>query len=160
MNCGYCWLICPSNLFTSISRFFLHLWQIIGSSLESKILYELDHKIGTIEKNIHYYDTSDNKEPAKEKPEAILDKFHKEDFPNCNEKEKTLIVEAVLDQAIRPALANDGGGVDILSIEGNVIKVHYQGACGTCPSSTTGTLSYIETFLKDTLHQDLTVQAQ
>ena len=118
-------------------------------------------KIGeTIEKNIHYYDTSDNKEPAKEKPETILDKFHKEDFPNCNEKEKTLIVEAVLDQAIRPALANDGGGVDILSIEGNVIKVHYQGACGTCPSSTTGTLSYIETFLKDTLHPDLTVQAQ
>lgn len=118
-------------------------------------------KIGeTIERNIHYYDTSDNKEPVKEKPETILDKFHKEDFPNCNEKEKTLIVEAVLDQAIRPALANDGGGVDILSIEGNVIKVHYQGACGTCPSSTTGTLSYIETFLKDTLHPDLTVQAQ
>ena len=118
-------------------------------------------KIGeTIENKIRYYETSEGKETIREEPETILDKFHKEDFPNCNEKEKTLIVEAVLDQAIRPALANDGGGVDILGIEGNVIKVHYQGACGTCPSSTTGTLSYIETFLKDTLHPDLTVQAQ
>ncbi len=118
-------------------------------------------KIGeTIEEKIHHYDALDEKEEAADKPETILDKFHKEDFQNCNVKEKILIIEAVLDQAIRPALTNDGGGVDVLGIEGNVINVHYQGACGTCPSSTTGTLSYIETFLKDTLHRDLTVIAQ
>ena len=118
-------------------------------------------KIGeTIEEKMHYYDSSDVREIVKDKPETILDKFHKEDFPSCNVEEKRLIIEAVLDQAIRPALANDGGGVDVLGIDGDVINVHYQGACGTCPSSTTGTLSYIETFLKDTLHPDLTVVAQ
>ena len=118
-------------------------------------------KIGeTIEEKIHHYDALDEKEVTADKPETILDKFHKEDFQNCNVKDKMLIIEAVLDQAIRPALANDGGGIDVLGIEGNVINVHYQGACGTCPSSTTGTLSYIETFLKDTLHRDLTVIAQ
>jgi len=118
-------------------------------------------KIGeTIEEKIHHYDALDEKEVTADKPETILDKFNKEDFPNCNVEEKMLIIEAVLDQAIRPALTNDGGGVDVLGIEGNVINVHYQGACGTCPSSTTGTLSYIETFLKDTLHHDLTVIAQ
>ena len=118
-------------------------------------------KIGeTIENKVRYYETHDEKKTTRKESETILDKFHKEDYPNCNEEQKTLIVEALLDQAIRPALANDGGGVDILSIEGNVIKVHYQGACGTCPSSTTGTLSYIESFLKDTLHPDLKVQAQ
>ena len=118
-------------------------------------------KIGeTIEEKIHHYDALDEKEVTADKPETILDKFHKEDFQSCNVKEKILIIEAVLDQAIRPALTNDGGGVEVLGIEGNVINVHYQGACGTCPSSTTGTLSYIETFLKDTLHHDLTVIAQ
>ena len=118
-------------------------------------------KIGeTIEEKIHHYDAIDTKEVTADKPETILEKFHKEDFQGCNVKEKMLIIEAVLDQAIRPALANDGGGIDVLGIEGNVINVHYQGACGTCPSSTTGTLSYIETFLKDTLHRDLTVIAQ
>lgn len=118
-------------------------------------------KVGeTIEQNIHFFNTNDTASLTEKKPETILDKFHKEDFPNCNAEEKTRIVEALLDQAIRPALANDGGGVEVLGIDGNTIKVHYQGACGTCPSSTTGTLSYIETFLKDTLHSDLTVQAQ
>ncbi len=118
-------------------------------------------KIGeTIEEKIHYYKAIDLKKIAEDKSESILDKFHKEDFPNCDVKEKILIIEAVLDQAIRPALANDGGGVEVLGVEGNVINVHYQGACGTCPSSTTGTLSYIETFLKDTLHPDLTVIAK
>ena len=118
-------------------------------------------KIGeTIEEKIHYYEAIDLKEIVEDKPESILDKFHKEDFPNCDVKEKIQIIEAVLDQAIRPALANDGGGVEVLGVEGNVINVHYQGACGTCPSSTTGTLSYIETFLKDTLHPDLTVIAK
>lgn len=114
----------------------------------------------TIEEKITFYDTPDEEEQTKTKPETILDQFHKEDFPNCNEAEKTLIIEAILDQAIRPALANDGGGIDVLGIEGDVIKVHYQGACGTCPSSTTGTLTYIETFLKDTLHPDLIVRVQ
>ena len=118
-------------------------------------------KIGeTIEKKITFYETPDEEKPAEAESESILDKFHKEDFPNCNEEEKALIIEAMLDQAIRPALANDGGGLDVLGIEGNVVKIHYQGACGTCPSSTTGTLSYIETFLKDSLHPDLIVQAQ
>jgi Fe-S cluster biogenesis protein NfuA len=118
-------------------------------------------KIGEIiEKKIHFYNSVDEKAIAQNKPEMVLDKFHKEDFPNCDVKEKILIIEAVLDQAIRPALANDGGGVEVLGIEGNVISVHYQGACGTCPSSTTGTLSYIETFLKDTLHRDLSVVAK
>ena len=113
-----------------------------------------------IEKKIHFYNSVDEKEIAQNKPETILDKFHKEDFSNCDVKEKVLIIEAVLDQAIRPALANDGGEVEVLGIEGNIINVHYQGACGTCPSSTTGTLSYIETFLKDTLHRDLSVVAK
>ena len=114
----------------------------------------------TLEEKVHNYGALDEKEVTTDKPETILDKFHKEDFKNCDVKDKMLIIEAVLDQAIRPALTNDGGGVEVLGIEGNVINLHYQGACGTCPSSTTGTLSYIETFLKDTLHRDLTVIAQ
>ena len=46
-------------------------------------------KIGeTIEEKIHHYDALDEKEVAADKPETILDKFHKEDFQNCNVKEK------------------------------------------------------------------------
>ena len=58
-------------------------------------------KIGeTIEEKIHHYDALDEKEVAADKPKTILDKFHKEDFQNCNVEEKMLIIEAVLDLSL------------------------------------------------------------
>ncbi len=44
-------------------------------------------------------------------------------------------VELVLDQ-LRPFLMADGGNVEIVEIDGPVVKVRLQGACGSCPSST------------------------
>eukprot|EP00980_Cylindrotheca_fusiformis_P010027 scaffold2214_cov139-Cylindrotheca_fusiformis.AAC.24 len=44
-------------------------------------------------------------------------------------------VEAVLDE-MRPYLIQDGGNVVISEIDGPVVKLELQGACGTCPSST------------------------
>ena len=43
-----------------------------------------------------------------------------------------------------PYLQGDGGDLYVVDLEGNVLKVHYQGACGSCPSSTLGTLAGIE----------------
>jgi Fe-S cluster biogenesis protein NfuA len=44
-------------------------------------------------------------------------------------------VERVLDE-LRPYLMADGGNVEIVEIDGPVVKVRLQGACGSCPSST------------------------
>ncbi|CAJ1934326.1 unnamed protein product [Cylindrotheca closterium] len=44
-------------------------------------------------------------------------------------------VEAVLDE-MRPYLIQDGGNVVISEIDGPVVRLELQGACGTCPSST------------------------
>ncbi len=43
-------------------------------------------------------------------------------------------VETVLDE-LRPYLMADGGNVDLVDIEGPVVKLKLQGACGSCPSS-------------------------
>ncbi|KAK1323179.1 hypothetical protein QJS10_CPA02g00556 [Acorus calamus] len=43
-------------------------------------------------------------------------------------------VEAVLDE-IRPYLMADGGNVALHEIDGNVVRLTLQGACGSCPSS-------------------------
>ena len=43
-------------------------------------------------------------------------------------------VESVLDE-IRPYLIADGGNVALHEIEGNVVRLKLQGACGSCPSS-------------------------
>lgn len=58
-------------------------------------------------------------------------------------------IEAILDRTIRPGLQGDGGDLDVVKYEDNKLYVSYQGACGTCPSSTSGTLMAIEGILKD-----------
>lgn len=44
-------------------------------------------------------------------------------------------VEKVLDE-MRPFLIQDGGNVSIAEIDGPVVRLQLEGACGTCPSST------------------------
>ncbi|MDX2097891.1 MAG: NifU family protein [Leptolyngbyaceae cyanobacterium bins.59] len=44
-------------------------------------------------------------------------------------------VEKVLDE-LRPYLMSDGGNVELVEIEGPIVKLRLQGACGSCPSST------------------------
>ncbi|MBW4494172.1 MAG: NifU family protein [Oscillatoria princeps RMCB-10] len=44
-------------------------------------------------------------------------------------------VETVLDQ-MRPYLMSDGGNVELVEIDGPIVKLRLQGACGSCPSST------------------------
>ncbi|NER32640.1 MAG: NifU family protein [Oscillatoria sp. SIO1A7] len=44
-------------------------------------------------------------------------------------------VETVLDE-LRPFLNADGGDVSLVDIEGPIVKLQLQGACGSCPSST------------------------
>ncbi|OMO75192.1 hypothetical protein CCACVL1_16289 [Corchorus capsularis] len=43
-------------------------------------------------------------------------------------------VESVLDE-VRPYLIADGGNVALHEIDGNVVRLKLQGACGSCPSS-------------------------
>ena len=111
-----------------------------------------------LEEYLSFYEKGDEAGHATD-VHPVLDTFKKEDFFNYDGERQTEVVNALLDVAIRPALANDGGGINILGIEGKQIKIHYQGACGSCPSSTTGTLQYIEQFLKEAISSDLEVQA-
>ncbi len=57
-------------------------------------------------------------------------------------------INKMLDEQVRPYLLADGGGLKILGLDGDRLKVHYQGACGTCPTATSGTLYAIESMVK------------
>ena len=79
-------------------------------------------------------------------------------FAKLDNEKKLQGIEMVLDRSIRTNLAKDGGGVELKGIEGNEVSIHYQGACGSCPTSTSGTLKYIQGQLREQLHPDLTVK--
>ncbi len=67
-------------------------------------------------------------------------------------------LNVLLDEQIRPALKNDGGDLHVVGLDGNQLSVHYKGACGTCPSSISGTLRGIENLLRS-IEPDIEVVA-
>ncbi|HVF30406.1 MAG TPA: NifU family protein, partial [Pyrinomonadaceae bacterium] len=68
-------------------------------------------------------------------------------------------IEALLDERIRPYLAGDGGWLEVVELTGNTLKIRYEGACGSCPSSLTGTLMAIENMIKDEIDPQIEVIA-
>jgi Fe-S cluster biogenesis protein NfuA len=66
-------------------------------------------------------------------------------------------IEEILDAKIRPGLQGDGGDLTVESYQENILVVKYQGACGTCPSSTQGTLEAIRAILKDEFNPQIEV---
>ncbi len=71
--------------------------------------------------------------------------------------EKVRRIETVLDQHVRPALASDGGGIDLVDLQGDELLVQYHGACGSCSSSIGGTLTFIQDSLTNHLGTPLRI---
>ena len=70
---------------------------------------------------------------------------------------RLLRVNEILDERIRPALAADGGWLEVLGLPENTLAIRYQGACGSWPSSITGTLMAIEGMLRQEVDPELEV---
>jgi Fe-S cluster biogenesis protein NfuA len=68
-------------------------------------------------------------------------------------------INEILDEKVRPALMGDGGYLEVLGLKEHTLSIRYQGACGSCPSSLTGTLMAIEGMLKQEIDPDLEVIA-
>jgi len=81
-------------------------------------------------------------------------------FEHLSERDRDRLdeINLLLDEQIRPYLRGDGGDLHVLGLEGDRLVVHYQGACGTCPSSISGTLRGIEHLLR-TIEPDIEVVA-
>jgi Fe-S cluster biogenesis protein NfuA len=58
------------------------------------------------------------------------------------------IISSLIDDQVRPYLKSDGGDLQVVGLAGNLLSVHYQGACGSCPSSISGTLRGIENLVR------------
>lgn len=56
-------------------------------------------------------------------------------------------VKTVIEK-IRPSLQADGGDVQLISVEDNVVKLRLAGACGSCPLSQMTLKNGIEKIIK------------
>ena len=64
------------------------------------------------------------------------------------DQERLEKINVLLNEQIRPSLQGDGGDLHVTGLAGNYLSIHYQGACGSCPSSIAGTLKSIENLLR------------
>jgi Fe-S cluster biogenesis protein NfuA len=60
-------------------------------------------------------------------------------------------LEAVLDEHVRPALAEDHGGIEVVAVRGGVVHVRLLGACDGCASATLTLRDGVERLLAEEL---------
>lgn len=69
------------------------------------------------------------------------------------------LMREVINEQIMPYLQGDGGGLQIKAFIDDQLMIRYEGACGTCPASITGTLMAIENMIKDQVDPEVSVIA-
>jgi len=76
-------------------------------------------------------------------------KDKQEDFLKMEVDEQVKLIHAALSEEVYEALQMDGGGMQIMDIEGPNVLINYYGACGGCPISESGTLVFIQRTLQE-----------
>ena len=86
-------------------------------------------------------------QPIREAPAAVMPE--RSEAPVMDDSDPRLAaIRKVIDERIRPTLVMDGGDLEILGLQQNILAIRYYGTCGTCPSSQAGTLMAIENLVK------------
>ncbi|MFA7257512.1 MAG: NifU family protein, partial [Kiritimatiellales bacterium] len=72
--------------------------------------------------------------------------------------QKIHLIEDVIDREIRPALRQDGGDLELIDVDGDVVKVRFRGACSGCIISAITLKDVVEARLKDNVSDDIRVE--
>ena len=61
-------------------------------------------------------------------------------------------------EELRCMLQADGGDLEIVSIEGKLVKLKLRGACGGCPHAAMTIKGGLERILRDEIDQEITIE--
>lgn len=62
-------------------------------------------------------------------------------------------IKEIIEKEVRPALQADGGDIEFVDFEDNIVKVKLYGACAHCPSSLMHMHGEVEELLKEKIPQ-------
>lgn len=79
-------------------------------------------------------------------------------FSNLSVVQKVIKLQETIDKEIKPMLENDGGSIELVDIQGNIVKVRLKGRCATCPTAEITLKHTVEGKLKEFLSPDLIVE--
>ena len=67
-------------------------------------------------------------------------------------------VRKIIDTDLRPYVQADGGDIELVSVDGDKVRVRLTGACTTCPSSPSTLREGVEARLRAMISDDLRVE--
>jgi NifU-like protein len=73
--------------------------------------------------------------------------------------QKITLIQQILEEEVKPVLAEDGGDVELFDVSGNLVQVILKGACGSCSSSTATLKIAIEARLQERISPDIIVES-
>lgn len=68
-------------------------------------------------------------------------------------------INEVVDKYIRPALQADGGDIEIVDFQDNVLSVRLQGACSCCPHARVTLENAVGNTIRQSVSQNITIKA-
>ena len=71
--------------------------------------------------------------------------------------QKMKLIEENIDREIRPQLQKDGGDIELIDIEGNVVTIAFRGMCAGCQSAAFTRQDFIQAKLREFVDPDITV---
>ncbi|OQA88849.1 MAG: NifU-like protein [Lentisphaerae bacterium ADurb.Bin242] len=80
-----------------------------------------------------------------------------EEFAALSVVKKVIRIQEVIDKEIRPALEKDGGSIELVDIDGNLVKVRLKGICASCPNSPLTLKKLVQSKLNEFVSEELSV---
>jgi len=72
--------------------------------------------------------------------------------------QKIKLIQETLSREIQPALAKDGGDIELVDVDGNKVIVKLRGTCATCSKSELTLKNYVETKLRELVADSIEVE--
>lgn len=123
-----------------------------------------ENHLTTREQVTHYTKAGGGCGKCHEKIEEILRAMSQEKAPmphgpmrRLTNLQKIKLIEETIERYIRPELQKDGGDLELVDVEGNMVMVSLRGLCTGCPSAGV-TIKGIEERLKEMVSEELVVR--
>lgn len=91
-----------------------------------------------------------------EHPAAASEDDH--GFASLSVVKKIIKIQEVIEKEVKPALEKDGGGIELIDLNENVVKVKLKGVCASCPNSMLTLRKLVQSKLNEFLSPDLVVE--
>ena len=123
-----------------------------------------ENSLTTIEDVTNYVKAGGGCSNCHEKIQEIIDSILitkqpvKKKAAHLTNIQKIKLVEETLEREIKPALKKDGGNIELIDVDGNIIFVKLHGTCASCSKSEVTLKHYVESKLRELVTPELVVE--